>query len=173
MAEIPVQKKSSMAWLWILLALVLLGLVIWWATAGDDDEELAEPVAAEQQADGTADLTAADGPTLAAILANPSQFFGSEFSGEVTVGDTLTDRGFWIESDGSRLFSLIVDEPREVPKDINAGQRLRISGGMIRDASSLSDLEGRELEANTREVIAGQEVIMVVDEADIEILQQS
>lgn len=171
MAEIPVQKKSSMTWLWVLLGLVLLALLIWWATAGNDDEaEVGEPVAVEQQVD--TDVAGAGDATIAQILANPSQYVGSEFSGEVTVGDSLTDRGFWIEEDGNRLFSLITDEPREVPKDINAGQRLQISGGTIRDASSLSELEGADLDANTREVIAGQDVIMVVDEDNIEILQQ-
>lgn len=175
MAEIPVQKKSSMAWLWILLALIAVALLIWWATDNDSDEvDLATTTQIEEPMESSADLeanaTVAEAGTLAAILANPTTYFGKEYSGEVSVGNSLTDRGFWVESDGNRMFALIVDEPRERPLDINAGQQLRISGGTIRDASSLSDVEGRVLDADTRKIVGEQKVIMVVDEKNIEIL---
>ncbi len=39
MAEIPVEKKSSLGWLWILLALLLLALLLWWILGSDDDVE--------------------------------------------------------------------------------------------------------------------------------------
>lgn len=175
MAEIPVHKKSSMAWMWILLALVALALVIWWATDNDEDAvDLASDTQIEETiapvADPDADAAIVQGATLAAILADPAAHFGTEYTGEVSVGDSLTDRGFWVEHDGERMFALIVDEPRERPLDINAGQRLKISGGEIRDTSSLSDIEGRALDANTRKIAGEQKVIMVVDENNIEVL---
>lgn len=37
MAEIPVEKKSSLGWLWILLALLLAALLLWWILGSDDD----------------------------------------------------------------------------------------------------------------------------------------
>ena len=46
MAEIPVEKKSSMTWLWLLLAAILAALLIWWITADEDD---AEPVLARDR----------------------------------------------------------------------------------------------------------------------------
>ena len=54
MAEIPVEKKSSMTWLWLLLAAILAALLIWWITADEDD---ADPVLAETaiEADAGAD----------------------------------------------------------------------------------------------------------------------
>ncbi len=192
MAEIPVEKKSSNAWIWILLALVLLGLIIWWiAAANDDDDDYVETDAVVQQdtmgdtgmtASGMADETgamadananaSAGGLTLAAITANPQQYFGQQFSGQVQVGDNLTDRGFWIEQDGNRMFALINDQPREVPKDINPGQTLRISGGKVHDASSLNDIPGDALDQDTRRVIDDQAAFLLVDESNIDILQQ-
>lgn len=42
MAEIPVEKKSSYTWLWILLALLLAALLLWWLL--DDDVDEVQPV---------------------------------------------------------------------------------------------------------------------------------
>lgn len=42
MAEIPIEKKSGMGWIWAVLALILAALLIWWlVNASDDDAELA------------------------------------------------------------------------------------------------------------------------------------
>lgn len=38
MAEIPVEKKSSMAWLWILLGLLVVAALLWALLSGDDEE---------------------------------------------------------------------------------------------------------------------------------------
>ena len=38
MAEIPVEKKSSLAWLWILIGLLVLAALIWALMSGDDDD---------------------------------------------------------------------------------------------------------------------------------------
>lgn len=65
MAEIPVHKKSSLAWLWILLALLLLGLLLWWLLSDDND---AERVAGSetQVVESVAPVTAAEGDTATA-----------------------------------------------------------------------------------------------------------
>ena len=56
MAEIPVHKKSSLAWLWWLLALVVLALLLWWLLA-DHDNDAATPVVADNTAPLVADNT--------------------------------------------------------------------------------------------------------------------
>lgn len=175
MAEIPVEKKSSLAWLWILLGLILLALLIWWAVGADDDEvDLVEPVVVEEQVvvEDEPTLPVAGEATLATILANPAEYIGSEFSGEVDVDGPLTDRGFWVESDGQRMFALIDDGPLEVPMDINPGQRLQISSGMVMSPASIGDLPGDELDADTRRIAEEQEVFLVVNEDDMEIIQR-
>jgi len=37
MAEIPIEKKSSKTWLWVVLALLVVALLAWWLL--DDDSE--------------------------------------------------------------------------------------------------------------------------------------
>lgn len=175
MAEIPVEKRhSSKTWLWLLLAALLVILIIWWLSAADDE---VEPVVVDTAPIGAVEtvepgVVQAEGPmTLAAIIAQPQAYIGQEFTGEVDVGGPLTDRGFWVENDGARMFALIIDEPREVPLDINAGQRLQITGGTIREGGDVGEVEGVALDDDTRRVLADQPAFMMVDEADIDILE--
>lgn len=174
MAEIPIEKKSSNTWIWILLAAVLLGLLLWWLLADNNDDAVTtEPVAVEQTAEvATAAPEMAGTMTIASILANPAAYYGREgFTGEVAVGGPLTDRGFWIENDGSRMLAIIIDEPREVPLDINPGQTLRISGGTIRNPADVESLPGVPLDQDTINAMQGQEAVLVVDESNIEIIE--
>lgn len=59
MAEIPVEKKSGMGWLWALLALVLAALLLWWLFSEMDDDRVAEGDTRDEVAvvsdDGAAD----------------------------------------------------------------------------------------------------------------------
>lgn len=179
MAEIPVEKKSSMSWLWVLLAILLAALVLWWLLPDDDDEleRDANAVAAVETADtanldGTAE--ASGEMTLAAILANPSAYYGREgFTGEVTVGGPLTDRGFWIENDGDRMFAIVIDQPAERPIDINTGATLRLNGGTVRDPSTITadGIQGDALDQDTMNVLQDQEAVLIIDEDNMEITE--
>lgn len=40
MAEIPITKKSSLPWLWIIIASLIIGLLAWWLLTDDDDDEV-------------------------------------------------------------------------------------------------------------------------------------
>ncbi|HCO45826.1 MAG TPA: hypothetical protein DIT44_04110, partial [Erythrobacter sp.] len=73
---------------------------------------------------------------------------------------------------GARMFALIIDEPREVEIDINPGQELRISDGMIREGGEVSDVEGVPLDDDTLAVLADQDVFLIVDEDNVEILER-
>lgn len=180
MAEIPIEKKSSKAWLWILLALLILGLLLWWLLSDDDEAELVTaPVAVEETMAPATPMTATDGTaaaqgpvTLAAITANPSAYFGQTFTGEVEVPEVPTDRGFWVTQDGARVFALIIDEPQEIPKDINPGQRLRVTEGMLRDATQLENIPGKPIDDDTRRILGEQQIFMIADEDNIEILSR-
>lgn len=178
MADIKIEKKKSgLGWLWALLAILVLALIIWWiwAEAGDDDD-LVEPEV------GVVDVEPIDpapivAPTadadLAAILANPQTWVGRELpTGEYQVAEVTSDRGFWISENGNRLLALILDQPLEQPIDINPGQRLRIEGGTLRDASYLPQLGGATpLDDSTRQAVEAQPIYLVVDEDEIEILE--
>ncbi len=184
MAEIPVEKKSNLTWLWVILGILIVAALIWWATDDDDDVvvddtavvattdyDTAGETATMDQGMSAADTT---GATLAAVLANPQQYIGrDDFSGRFTVPEVPTDRGFWIEQDGQRMFALIVDQPREVPVDINAGQTLQITNGMIRSTDQLADLPGKPTDADTQNIADQQDVLLVVNEANLEIVSSN
>ena len=178
MAEIPVEKKNNLTWLWIVLAIIVAALLLWWLL-GDDDgdtEQIAgDTVAIEQSADTTTTEDTGE-MTIAAIVADPEAYYGQEgFTGTVNVGGPLTDRGFWIENDGARMFALIIDKPVERPKDINPGATLRIDGGTIRNASEISaeGIEGDALDQDTMDAIADQQAVLLVDEASITIEEEA
>lgn len=181
MAEIPVEKKSSMTWLWVLLALLLAALLLWWLLA--DDDEVEAPLVPVAEAPVTPAITPSTTPEMIAeapgvsigdILGNPTNFVGrDDFQAEVTVpmNAQMTDRGFWIEDEGQRLFAIIMDGPQEEPKHINPGQTLRISEGMLRDRTFLPDLRGDALDADTQRIVDGLPIFLVVDESNIQILE--
>ncbi len=180
MAEIPVEKKSNLTWLWVLLALLIVAALIWWATDDDGDAVVADDTAVVATADdeyanaatdaAATDATDAAGLTLAAVLASPQQYIGrDDFSGRFTVAEVPTDRGFWIENDGQRMFALIIDRPNEEPKDINPGQTVQITGGMIRSADDLAQIPGRPTDEDTQNIADGQDVVLAVNEENIEI----
>lgn len=121
MAEIPVTKKSgSMAWLWILLALLAVALLAWWILA-DNEGETAAYVADETVAEST--------------IAQP---------GMLTVGETVDlngvevsslagDMAFYIEMKGQRVPVFFDQAPTpgdatEGEYDINPGSIVNIEG---------------------------------------------
>jgi len=89
---------------------------------------------------------------------------------EVTVVEVPTNRGFWIEDEGHRLFVIVIDQPREEFIGITLGQTLRIVEGMLRDRTFLTEVTGEALDADTEEIAKRQEVFLVLDEAHISIL---
>lgn len=174
MADIDLERKKSggMGWLWWALGLLALVLIVWWVWPDGDDEFAdvdADPVETVAPA---ATPEPAAGVSLGDILDNPDEYIGETFpTTEVTVAEVPTDRGFWIESDGRRLFAIINDQPREQPTDLNPGQTLRITGGTLRDATFLPDISGATLDASTEDTAEGQEVFLVVDESEITVLE--
>lgn len=180
MAEIHIEQKKGTGWLWLLLAaLAVLAVLAWllWPDAAETtplSATIVNPVPAPTTVATVAPLdstptASVETPTIATILANPPQWVGREFSGTVTVAEVPTDRGFWIEEDGRRLFAILVDAPAEVPLDINAGQRIRIRG-TLRDAAYLPQLPGRPIVAATQELARRAPVYLVADEQAITIL---
>ena len=178
MAEIPVEKKSNLTWLWILLAIILIALLIWWAT---DDDEVVEPVGTEVVGASTvgADPVTAPEPvgmeagvTIGDILGNPTEYAGQDNINlmGVSVPEVPTDRGFWVEDQGQRIFAVLIDGPSEVPKDINPGQQLTIREAMVRNATFISEMPGQPLDDDTRNILNNQDAFLVVNESNIEVM---
>lgn len=177
MAEIHMEKRerSSMGWLWILLAILLIALLVWWFWP--DEPEIAAIDTTPTPMTATAVVTDPVTPaantvaTLAAITSDPQQWVGKEYSGMVTVVEVPTDRGFWIEENGARMLALVDDGPAEAPIDINQGQQIRIRG-TIRDAAYLPNLPGKPLDADTKALVDQNPVYLVAGESAIEIVDR-
>ncbi len=170
MAEIPVEKKRNKAWLWIIPLIILAALLIWWISDNDDRAYTDRPVAQETSDMARTAANRASDLTVSAILANPASYIGrDDFSADVSTPEVPTDRGFWVEQDGKRMFAIVIDEPRERPIDINPGQNLRITNGMVRDAEFLKNLPGEPIDEDTRSLAESQGAFLVVDENNIEI----
>jgi hypothetical protein len=196
MADIDIEKKKGgMGILPWILGLLLLGLILWGLTqCGDGEEEpavvpaadtLADPAAvaapmpmdtgmamADTTAMGAAGAAAAAGGALpiAQILANPGQYGSRTVTGTARVTEVISDRGFWIEDAGQRMF-VVLDEPQgaEPVVDINAGQSVQLQA-QVRDASAVGQLT--TLEQETRQVAQGQPAFLIVRPAGVTITGQ-
>lgn len=170
MAEIHMERKRGMGWMWALLAILLIALLAWMFWPRRDVELVPVATATTATIIDPVVVPPATDTTIATILASPQQWVGREFSGVVTVADVPSDRGFWIEQNGQRMFAILYDEPAEVPIDINAGQQLRIRG-TVRDAPYLPQVPGEKLTQSTEAIAREQPVYLVAGETAIEILQ--
>lgn len=173
MANIPAEKQGSNWWAWLLGLLILAGL-IWILVEAFDTEEV--PVADDVEAitPETTPEPVAVAPTITIsdILGSPTEYIGEPFSpDQVNVVEVPTDRGFWIEDNGERLFVVIIDVPQEEPKDINPGQMVQIEEGVLRDRTFLPDIPGAPLDPDTESIAQQQPIFLTVDESNITILE--
>ena len=151
MAEIPVEKKSGVpGWLWLLLALILLGLLIWWFASQDDAELEETPEAVEQteMLDGdddfgvledTGEEAAAAGPVEAiagvAGLANLSDKIGRNVSMDsAPVNRVIGDEGFTIGEGANETLVMFDERPspnkpnQEGHVDVNPPSNVKLRG---------------------------------------------
>lgn len=179
MADIDLERKKSggMGWLWWALGLLALLLIIWWVWPDNNDDDFADvdvdPVETVTPST-TPEVVGGDipGVSIGDILGNPDNFIGETFPrAEVTAVEVPTDRGFWIEDEGQRLFAIIIDQPQEERVDINPGATLRIDQGTLRDRTFLPEIPGEPLDATTENMAEQQEVFLVVDERHITVLE--
>lgn len=180
MAQINVERKSSSSWMWWLLGLVIVALLIWAiAEAMDRNREVAAVAPVGTMADryeaqpvtpGTPEMSGmVAGIPLDRIVANPGSWAGQSVSGEVKVAQVVSDRGFWIEGQGERLFVLLNEISGEV-QDVNAGQTIRMTDARVYSADDLSQLPG-EMQAEARSIARNEAVVLAVDSENLDILE--
>lgn len=118
---------------------------------------------------GAADNAASADLVIVEVLRAPTDWVGRTVSGKARVVEVPTDRGFWVESGGQRIFAILIDQPQEDPIDINVGQTLQITTATVHDASTLDQIPGEPMEEETKTLARSQPVYLVVDEDDVTI----
>ena len=124
MAEIPVEKRSGIPpWVWILLALLLVGLLAWWLL-DDDDGDVVD----------YADTDVVAGAAAAYAIGDDVDLEG------VRVSSLAGDMAFYADVEGGPM--LVVFNEDQTPgtamegeKDINPGMMVDIEGE-VRSAST-------------------------------------
>lgn len=120
MVKIPIQKKSSFNWLWLIPAIVVIALIAWWLMGSDDTE-----------------TSQYNNSSTAVIASNGAFAIGDSVQIErATVTELTGDMSFMINHEGQDY--LVVFDERRTPGeategryDINAGQTINISGEVM------------------------------------------
>lgn len=101
MANIPVQEKSSKTWLWLLLAAIIIGLLLWWLLDNDDGD-----VVEYTDNDTVAEDTVGNANAMAAAFT-----VGETVDLEnARVTELVGDMAFRIESEGREALVLFNEE---------------------------------------------------------------
>jgi hypothetical protein len=186
MADIDIErkKKSPLPWVLGLLALALLAFLLMRGCSDDDPEPatvvtdtttftdtttpMASP-ATDTTAMGAAGAAGAGAAGAAAAAAAGAGWIGTVMAGtnagQTTGGDgmvpeTPSDRGFWIEENGQRVFAILA-EPMEQIKDVDPGQRVRISNARVMRGSDASQIP-QDVDAEARQTAQGQPYFLLV-----------
>lgn len=188
MAEIHVERKEAGIWPWILGLLLLL--LLGWGIYELFDTDVEEPVAAAvvptaapsvpPVTPATTPEAIAQGPLcVAQVLAAPATYIGQSLGAcEMRVAEVVSDRGFWVEENGQRVFVIVnegtqtnpqpgvgdVSGPQAEKPDINAGQTVRVTQAMVMD--NVANVVG-DLDQQTRDIAQQQPWFLVTDGRNI------
>jgi hypothetical protein len=191
MADINVERKgggrSPLPWILGLLALALLAFLL---LRGCSDEGDPAPAAAPADTVVTVDTTAmvpATAPAVGAgaaagaaaavspdalpvgeILASADAYAGQTMSGTVTVPQTPSDRGFWVETGGERMFAILAERSEQV-KDIDPGQTVRLTDARILRGSESAQIPA-DVDAEAKQTAQGQPLFLLVPANGVEIV---
>lgn len=175
MADINVERKGASMWPWI-IGLLVLALLIWllFSLMDSDDDEVAfdEPVPAV--VDEPFEQPVALG-CVSQVMADAMGMAGQAVTCDgVRVAEVPSDRGFWIEEGGQRMF-VVLDEggpgttdaegAMDADLDINPGDMVRISGATVRDASYMQSMS--MLDDDTRQILQGVTTFLTADGSDV------
>ncbi len=100
------------------------------------------------------------------IRANPKGYLGKPVAGTVMVPEVPTDRGFWIEANGQRMFAVLDKSIHEDNVNVNAGQKVQLSG-IVYDSAQWNRAGLGKVTPQTKKIIQNQPMFLVVKEIKI------
>ena len=168
MAEIPIEHKSSKSWLWVLLALLVLGLLAWWLLDNDGNDVV-------EYTDTETDAVAA----APAVTSNTSASAGTAAVGTAALaaGQTINlqnlrvtslagDMAFNAEVNGEPMLIVFNQQPtpntaKEGKFDINPGSVINISGSVRSASDPLPSGVSAQIPAGTDRYIFADTIEMV------------
>jgi hypothetical protein len=170
MAEVEIQRKtpgaSPLTWL---IALVVLGVLGWWAytTIGMGRDRSAVSPTPYAMTSPTAGTASPDGPVaatpnlpLAAMRANPDAYFGKEISGLATVAEVMGTRAFIIEQDGTRVY-VVTDAAIGEASGMGVGKQVSLTGTVVNPDEMQQRLSNiNELETTTLKALQGEPALI-------------
>jgi hypothetical protein len=188
MADIDIErkKKSPLPVVLGLLALALLAFLLMRGCGDDEPDPAVTPVDtttaytdttttvnAAPMTDTTAMGAAGAGAAGAAgaagwigtVLAGTNA--GQTTGGSGIVPETPSDRGFWIEENGQRVFAVLA-EPTEQMRDVDPGQRVTLSNARVLRGSEASQIP-QDVDAEARATAQGQPYFLLVPSSGVQI----
>ena len=166
MPELDIQRRPAGAspWIWVIGALVLALAVwgFWAATTQGRDRTAALP--AERVAGERAEARGPEMLPIAALMTTPNQYFQKPVRGAATVTEVVSDRGFWVEDAGQRVFVVLGEGITEKEVNIEAGQKVEIEGLFLEQTRST---EVPQLEPEAQTIAATQAGFIRADSVDI------
>lgn len=110
--------------------------------------------------------------SMTRVYLAPVNFVGATVVGKAEVKKVMSDRGFWVNHDGERIFAVVrEDVPSHEMVDINKGQTLEF-GGVVVDGDDWKKLAG-DLEPQTRQTLKEQPYFVAIYWDDIQTVEQS
>jgi len=192
MAEVHIERKQGGVpwWAW-LLGLLVLGLIVWAivaATTGDRDQVAVNTTATITPTEATGETATIPAATtlvvipLETIRTTPAGYLNKPVSGTATVGEVVSDRGFYLvpgnNGDGTgttsttdavgttpatdnRVFAVLDDSIAENAINVNAGQQVRLEA-VAYDPARLGELPVKNLAGDARQRLESEPVFLLV-----------
>lgn len=172
MAEIDIERKSGSR-LPLILGVVLGLLVLWGLYEVFDSDEADVTRVGVSSAPVPppvviSPMPAADAVAIpvTAILTDPARY-GAPLDGSAKVTEVPTDRGFWIDDGGRRMFA-VIDEPTPETKNINPGQTVLLKQARVYRSEDVGSIPG-ELTEDTKRIIESVPAVLYVQARNIQI----
>jgi hypothetical protein len=179
-----------MGWLWALIGLLIIGILAWWLWP-EDEMQFDEPTTIDRMDTTPGAAMPPMGQTqpgmtqpgmtqpgqretgLGPILASPAAWTGMPFpGGEGEVRDPVTSRSFILADDGDQMLVVLVGQPAQNALQLRAGQRVVVTGGTLRGAEYVSQIEGPPLDPALQQRLGEEPIYLVVDEGNVSIVDR-